>query len=392
LWEPHRFKIFYGGRGSAKSWSFATALIAMATERKLRVLCAREIQNSLDDSVRQLLADTIERLGLPAYWDVQQEKILGKKGSLFLFEGLKYNIRGIKSLEGIGVCWVEEGAAVSRESWDFLLPTIRKKDSEIWVSANRDRPDDPFYSLFVESPRPDSVVKKVLLSDNPWAPTELHEEAAWCMAHDMERYNDIWGGDSWARQDALVFAGKWTVESFTTPADAAFLCGLDHGFSSDPMVATRAFVGADNVLYIDREGYGLHVEVPDMPAVLDGVLPGRHWPCKADCSRPELISYLNGEGYNIIPSRKGAGSVQDGIDFLLSFDRIVVHPRCAHVAEEMGTYSYKTDKLTGRVLPVLEGRHDHCVDTLRYSVEDFYKPSWCYADHVPLWGAADLGL
>jgi phage terminase large subunit len=390
LLKPARLKIYHGGRGGGKSWAFAIALIVAATQKKLRVLCTREIQENLEASVRRLLADTIERLGLSAFWDIQQEKILGKNGSMFIFEGLKFNIQGIRSLEGIDRVWIEEGASVSRESWDYLLPTIRKSGSEIWISANRNRPDDPFYELFVRDPRPGSIIKHVNLEENPWAPAELHEEAEWCAAHDGEKHRHIWGGEPWLRQDSLVFAGHWAVESFQTPADAVFLCGADFGFSSDPMVVVRSFIGADNTLYIDRETYGLRVEIPNMASFLETVLPARHWPCKADSSRPELISFLNGEGFNLIPSRKGAGSVLDGVDFLLSFERIVVHPRCTHVADELGTYSYKTDKLTGTVLPVLEGRHDHCVDSLRYAVEDCLRP--VQVMQVPSWSAADLGL
>jgi phage terminase large subunit len=383
LWQPHRFKIYYGGRGGGKSWAFAHALIAQATERKLRVLCTREIQENLDASVKRLLGDIIERLGLSAYWDVQVEKILGKNGSAFYFEGLKYNISGIRSLEGIDRVWVEEGASVSKESWDYLLPTIRKTGSEIWCSANRNRPDDPFFELFCKNPRPNSVVKQVNLEDNPWTPRELHEEAQWCAAHDGERFEHIWRGGPWLRQDSLVFANKYVVESFQTPADASFMCGADFGFSSDPLAITRAFVGADNTLYVDREAVVLHCEVPDMARVLESVLPDRRWPCKADSSRPELISYLNNCGFNLIPSRKGSGSIMDGIDFLLSFDRIVIHPRCRTVIDEFSTYSYRTDKLTGAVLPVLEGRRDHCVDSLRYSVEDIYRPAW--VSPIPDW-------
>ncbi|MEW5815415.1 MAG: PBSX family phage terminase large subunit, partial [Spirochaetota bacterium] len=380
-------------RGAGKSWAFATVLTIMALEKKIRVLCTREIQNSLDDSVWLLLNDMISRLGLEKYFDIFRDEIKSKNGSLFLFEGLRHSPKNIRSIEAIDVCWIEECGTVSNESWDILLPTIRKPNSEIWMSGNRDREDDPFYERFIKNPRPGSIVKKVLFSDNPWCPHVLLDEADYDRVSDPERFQHVWQGDPWLRSDATVFAGKFSVERFDTPAEAVFKCGLDFGFASDPMAVVRCFIGEGNVLYIDSEAVGHGIEIDKMSNMLDAVLPAKKWPIKADSSRPELISYLNSLGYKIEPSRKGAGSIEGGLEYLRSFKRIVIHPRCQHTIDEFKMYSYKTDKITGQVLPIINPRHDHCIDALRYSCEDALRGgTWNYQDHLPKYGLSDLGL
>lgn len=388
LFRPSRYKIFYGGRGSGKSWSFATALIVQTVQEKLRVLCVREYQTSLDDSVWLLLADTIQRLQLDDYFTVHRGEIQGKNGSLFLFEGLAYNLKNIRSKENIDRCWAEEADAISQESWNILLPTIRKKDSEIWASFNRDRPDDPVYEMFVKNPRPNSIVKKVLLSDNSYAPAPLLDEAEWDRATDIEKYNHIWLGQPWTRDEALVFANKFVIESFDTPNDADFHCGLDFGFSTDPLAAIRCFVESE-CLYIDAEAYAHGIPITDTPAMLDVILPHKKWPCKADSSNPGLIDFLNTCGYDIIPSRKGPGSVEAGIEFLRSFKKIIIHKRCVHTADEFRMYSYRTDKVTGRVLPVILPKWDHCIDAARYAMEDFYLEN---RSCIASWSASQIGL
>ena len=161
LFRPARYKVYYGGRGGAKSRTFARALVLRAYQQPTRVLCTRELQTSIEDSVHRLLTDTIKDLGLDAFFDVTRSAISGLNGSLFLFEGLRFNTKQIKSTEGIDICWVEEADAVSNDSWDLLIPTIRKEGSEIWISFNPDSPDDPTYKRFVASPPPGAIVRKV---------------------------------------------------------------------------------------------------------------------------------------------------------------------------------------------------------------------------------------
>ena len=172
LLRPARYKIYYGGRGSAKSWSYATVLLAMAANRPLRILCAREIQLSIADSVKRLLDDRIDALGLSGFYTSTNSEIAGANGSVFLFAGLKHNITKIKSVEGVDIAWLEEGDRISRDSLDILIPTIRKPGSEIWITFNPSEPTDPVYEDFVlaDPPRSNAMVKMVNYEDNPFFP------------------------------------------------------------------------------------------------------------------------------------------------------------------------------------------------------------------------------
>jgi phage terminase large subunit len=358
------------------------------------VLCTRELQTSIGDSVYRLLVDTIERLGLEKHFTIQRDEIRSGAGSLFLFEGLRHNTKRIKSLEGVDICWVEEADAVSNASWDILIPTIRKAGSEIWISFNRDLEDDPVYRRFVEDQREGSVVRLVLLEDNPWAPAVLRDEAYYDSLVDPERHAHIWLGEPWSRSDAQVFRGRYTVREFETPADSYFYVGADFGFAVDPDVIVRAFISDDETtLYVDAEAYGHGVDIVDTPALFESVLPVRTWPVRADSARPEIIAYLNQQGMNVFASHKGAGSVEDGIRYLLGFHEIVIHPRCRHTIDEFHAYSYKTDPRTGDVLPMLLDKHNHCIDALRYGLEEVWRTAGTAAPGLSATvSAGDLGL
>jgi phage terminase large subunit len=193
--EPRRYKVAYGGRGSGKSWTVAQLLVMKAMTSNCRILCAREIQKSISDSVIQLLDDTINRMGVAEYFEVQRNQILGPNGSRFIFEGLRANITKIKSMEGIDIVWVEEAESVTSESWDTLIPTIRKPGSEIWITFNPKRQLDATYQRFVINPPPDAYVTKVNYSDNPWFPPELEKERKHMMETDFDLYQHIWEGE-----------------------------------------------------------------------------------------------------------------------------------------------------------------------------------------------------
>lgn len=196
LFEPHRYKVFYGGRGGAKSRSFARALLIMGTQRPCRVLCAREIQNSIRDSVKRLLDDEVERLGLQSFYTSTDVEIRGRNGTLFIFSGLHSSPEKIKSFEALTHCWVEEAETVSERSLDLLTPTMRAPGSEIWFSFNPDRIHSPVWQRFVvKQPPPDSLVKKVGWRDNPWFPEELRKEMEHCKAVDPEKYEHVWEGE-----------------------------------------------------------------------------------------------------------------------------------------------------------------------------------------------------
>jgi hypothetical protein len=216
LFEPARYKVPYGGRGSSKSWSVARALVLLAAQKPLRILCAREFQNSTKESVHRLLADQIEAMGLVALYDVQETVILGKNGSEFLFKGLRRNVQGIKSTEGIDICWVEEAQTVSASSWDLLIPTIRKQGSEIWITFNPDLEEDETYVRFVKHPPPGALVRLINFSDNPWFPDTLRAEAEHLKSRDLDAYRHVWLGQCRVR----VQGALWTKEMLAALRDS----------------------------------------------------------------------------------------------------------------------------------------------------------------------------
>lgn len=208
LFEPHRYKCAYGGRGSGKSWGFARALLIQGSERPLRILCTREVQKSIADSVHKLLSDQIEALDLGYFYEVQQTVIKGKNGTEITFAGLQqHTVDSIKSYEGVDRVWVEEAHAVSKKSWSVLLPTIRKDDSEVWVTFNPQLDTDETYQRFVTSPPPDCVAVLMNYTENPWFPEVLEQERRHAQATlKTDEYGHIWEGKCMpAVQGAIYF-------------------------------------------------------------------------------------------------------------------------------------------------------------------------------------------
>lgn len=211
LFQPRRYKIYYGGRGGAKSWGFADALLIKGTQTKLRILCTRELQKSITDSVHKLLSDRIGTLGLNDFYQIQNKSIEGLNGTQFLFNGLKHNAREIKSTEGIDICWAEEAENISANSWEVLIPTIRKEGSEIWISFNTNQPTDETYKRFIFAPPSDSLVKKVSFRDNPFFPDVLEYERLELLKRDPKAYEHIWEGEFDTRFSGTIYA-KWIAE------------------------------------------------------------------------------------------------------------------------------------------------------------------------------------
>ncbi len=210
LFRPARYKVLYGGRGSGKSWGVARALVILAASSTLRILCAREFQNSIEESVHKLLAVQIELLGLQAMFDVKQRSIVClATGSEFIFEGIRLNVNKIKSMEGVDICWVEEAQTVTENSWSVLVPTIRKAGSEIWVTYNPDLEDSATHRRFVVYPQKDSFVVKINWHDNPWFPEELRAEMESLRARDHSAWLNVWEGECRNQVDNPL----WTKET-----------------------------------------------------------------------------------------------------------------------------------------------------------------------------------
>ena len=272
----------------------------------------------------------------------------------------------------------EEAQTISEESWSVLIPTIRKAGSEIWVTFNPLLADDPTTKRFIENPPPEAYVRKVNFDENPYFPPELRAQMEWDKRNDYENYLHVWEGYPRTISDAQIFKGRFVVDEFpedlAEKADRLFY-GADFGFARDPSTLVRCFI-FEKRLYIDYEAYGTGVEIDELPALYESVPGARKWPIKADAARPETISYLRSRcGFQISAAAKWQGSVEDGIAYLKSFDKIVIHPRCKHAAEEFKLYSYKVDKVTNEVLPVIVDKNNHVIDAIRYALDGYITQS-----------------
>lgn len=323
--------------------------------------------------MKRLLDDKIRACGLEDHYRSTDTEIRGKNGTLFLFAGLRNDPDAVKSSEGIDIAWVEEAHRVSARSLEILIPTIRNDESELWFTWNPEDKKDPVDAMFrgEDGPPPGSIVREVNYDDNPWFPEVLRREMEWDRSRDPDKYSHVWMGGYVLNSEKRVFR-NWRIEDISdqVPADARPYYGGDWGFATDPSVLVRAYQ-LGRTLYVDREAYQIGCEIDNTPALFDKIDDGhaRAWPITADSARPETISYMQRHGYpHIHGARKGPGSLDDGVEFLKSYD-IVVHPDCTHTIDELTHYSYKTDKITGDVLPQLADKKNHVIDALRYATE-----------------------
>lgn len=255
LFDPARYKVLYGGRGGAKSWGVARALLIIGARQTTRILCAREFQTSIKDSVHKLLSDQIFSMGLEDFYEITQTAIRGKNGTEFSFAGLKNNVANIKSYEGCDICWVEEAQTTSKMSWNVLIPTIRKEGSEIWITFNPELETDETYKRFVVNPPENSIVQRVNWSDNPWFPETLRLEKDALYARDREAYNTIWEGVCRQTVDGAIFAKEMQQAEFEgritrVPYDSIkpVLAVFDIGWADATAVWFIQFIGMETRL------------------------------------------------------------------------------------------------------------------------------------------------
>jgi phage terminase large subunit len=369
LLKPARYKGVHGGRGSGKSHERAEALVERCLMERTFAVCIREVQKSLAQSVKKLLELKIEAMGVGHLFEVQQSCIKTPHGGMIIFQGMQnHTADSIKSLEGYDIAWVEEAQSLSQRSLDLLRPTIRKPGSELWFTWNPSFATDPVDVLLRgETPPPDAIVIQANYRDNPWLPDVLRAELEYDRDRDPDKFAHIWLGEYQRNSEARVFR-RWKVEEFEAPAGTTFRIGADFGFSIDPSVLIRCYTVGRN-LYIDYEVYQVGCEIDNLPDLFMSVPEAEKWPLTADSARPETISYLRKHGFpKILSAVKGARSVEEGIEFLKSFE-IIVHPRCQHVIDELTLYSFEIDPLTEQVLPKLADKNNHCIDALRYACE-----------------------
>lgn len=377
----YRYRCSHGGRGSAKTRTFAlmTAIrgyMAAMNGQSGVILCAREYMNSLEESSMEEVKQAIRSVPwLNDFYELGEKYIRTKCRSVsYVFAGLRHNLDSIKSKARILIAWVDEAESVSEIAWTKLTPTVREAGSEIWVTWNPERDGSATDKRFRKNPPDNAIVVEMNYGDNPWFPSVLEEERL----SDQERldsatYAWIWEGAYLENSDKQVLANKYVVKSF--PDDLwqkadRLLFGADFGFAKDPNTLLRQFI-LNDCLYIEYEAYGIGVELDHMPAFYDKIPESRKWPIKADSARPETISYLKRQGFNISAAKKWQGSVEDGITHLRGFKQIIIHPRCKETAKEARLYSYKTDRITGEVLPIIEDKNNHCWDAVRYGLDGY---------------------
>ncbi len=369
LLKPARYKGAHGGRGSGKSHFFGELWLEESITDKLDFVCVRETLKALEFSVKKLLEMKIEFYNAGAYFSVQDRRIVSNSGGTTIFEGMQnHTADSIKSLEGFDRAWFEEAQNASDKSLTLLRPTIRKPGSQLWFGWNPMHATDPIDALLrgKELP-PDSTVIEVNYMDNPWLPEELRAEMEYDKRRDPDKYAHVWLGRYQLNSEARVFR-NWRVEEFEVQPDWILRQGADWGFSIDPSVLVQcAIVG--RTLYVPHEAYMVGCDIDFLPDLFRTVPQAERWATIADSARPETISYMQRHGFpKMLAAIKGAKSLEEGVEFLKTFD-VVVHPRCVHTIDELTSYSYEIDPLTGLVLPKLADKDNHVIDALRYANE-----------------------
>lgn len=382
IFAPARGSVLYralhGGRGSAKSFSAALMAAVWGYAEPLRILCTREFQASIKESFHAELKAAIASVPwLEAHYDVGVDYLRGKNGTEFIFRGLRHNTGSIKSLAKIDLTIVEEAEDIPEESWLALEATVfRQPKSEVWAIWNPRTDGSPVDKRFRKDPPTSALIAEVNWSDNPYFPAGLDKlRQREQQRLDPATYAHVWEGAYLENSDAQVFSGKVDVRDFVPGDDwQGPYYGGDFGFSQDPTAAVELWIYGDD-LYIHREAFRVGLELDDTSAFVCAKIPGfdnevSRW----DCARPESISHLKRHGLPRAQAvSKWAGSVEDGIQFIRSFRRVVIHTRCTEMRKEARLYSYKVDRLTGDVTSKLVDANNHGWDAVRYALEPMIK-------------------
>ena len=384
LFHPMRYKVFHGGRGGAKSWSIARALLILGSSKPLRVLCCREFQKSIKDSVHKLLSDQLKALELDAFFDVQQTIIRGKQGTTaagteFFFEGLKHNVTNIKSYEGCDLAWVEEAHLVSKSSWEILIPTIRADGSEIWVSFNPELLEDETYQRFVVNPPDNALVVKVNWSDNPWFPDVLRTEMLQLKARDRDAWLNVWEGNCREILEGAIYANE-----LRKAKEDGRICRVAYD-TSKPVQTFWDLGWSDNTSIWFAQSVGLEYRVIDfyqnnlqpLQHYLQ-VLQGKGYVYGKDYLPHDARAKQLGTGRTIQEQMEAAGrrveivpalSVTDGIQAARSIFSVCYfdEAKCDDGLNSLRHYRYDIDPDTGRFSKTpLHDWSSHAADAFRY--------------------------
>lgn len=379
LWEPPhaRYRVLYGGRGSTKSWSAARSLILKGANKRIRVLCAREIQRTISESVHQLLRDQIGELGLAGFYTVTDNAIRGANGTEFYFTGLRsQDVHKLKSYEGVDICWVEEAQVVSKRSWDILLPTIRRPDSEIWITFNPELDSDETYKRFVLKPPDGSVVVKMNYSDNPWFPDVLEKERLDLKERDPEAYRNVWEGECRSAVEGAIYAKEVAAlyESGRVrpcPYDPLLPVHTvwDLGWNDSTTVILCQRASEIRVIgYIEDSHRTLAEYVAELKAFPyvwgQDWLPhdGRAKDFKSGKSAEEMLKAM-GRDCRIVENL----DIESGIKALrMVFPRLYVDPSAERLLDCLKRYRRTINQTTNEPGPPLHDEYSHGADAARY--------------------------
>ena len=380
LFKKARYKVYYGGRGAGKSHSIAKALLVKGVKKPIRVLCAREYMTSIKDSVHKLLSDQIELIGLQSFYEVTQNSIRGQNGTEFAFVGLKNNIANVKSFEGIDICWVEEAQTVSKTSWNVLIPTIRKEESEIWISFNPELEADETYQRFVVKPPEDAIVQRINWSDNLWFPETLRLEKDALKNRDPSSYNNVWEGLCRLTVDGAIFANEMNMAELSgritrVPYDAtkSVHAIFDLGWSDLTSIWFVQFIGMETRLirYIQDSQKTISHYLAEMQK-FGYVYDTLHLPHDAESKNiasngRSINDIVRAAGYktNILPRVPVVDSINAARTIFNNcyFDR----ENCADGLQCLRHYRYEVDPDSGQFSKTpLHDQYSHGADAFRY--------------------------
>lgn len=384
--KPARTRVFKGGRGSGKTRGLAKrSAIRIYQLAELGVegvfLASREHLNSLDESsLEEIKAAIRSEPWLLDYFEIGEKYVRTKNRRIsYAFAGLRHNLDSIKSKARIIGNWTDEAENVSEAAWRKLVNTLREEGdgwvAENWISYNPESPESATHKRFAAHPADDCIVTTVNWSDNPFFPKLLNASRLEDQRLRPETYEHVWEGAFLTLTEAQVFSGKFDVREFEpgTDWDGPYQ-GLDFGFAQDPTAAIRCFIHG-RTLWIRHEAGKTKLELDATSDFILGKIPGfAAHVTRADSARPESISYLSRHGLpRVTAAPKWSGSVEDGVEFIKSFERVVIHPDCQQTAREFRLYSYKVDKLSGDVKPDIVDAHNHFIDALRYALAPMIK-------------------
>ncbi len=392
LFQPKRYKVIHGGRGSAKSWSVARALVSIGATKPIRVLCARETQKSIQESVHRLLKDQIESLGLDQFYTIQENKILGTNGTEFTFAGIRQQgVFNLKSYEGTDICWVEEAQVVTKKSWDVLIPTIRKPGSEIWVTFNPELDTDETFSRFVVRPPEESVIIEMNWQDNPWFPPELDKERRQWLDRDPVGYLTTWEGKCRPAVEGAIYAneieatqreGRIRAVPYDPQLKVHTVWDLGWNDSMSIICVQRVASEVRVIDYIEDshrtiDSYVMQLQERKWNWGTDYIPhDGAHRDFKSGKSTQELLQTL-GRNVQVL----ARGNPEEGIRLArMIFPRTYFDAdRCTELVNHLKRYRRQINQITQEAGAPLHDEHSHAADAFRYlaqSLEMMNNDNW----------------